>query len=274
MATAQPVKATPAQPSLDKFYDHVYDWVIRYGPSFIIGLIVLFVGLWLINRLLVWWQSGLSKKNIDESLKPFLISLVGVILRVLLILGVMQVMGIGMTLFATVIGALGVAAGLALSGTLQNFASGVLILLLKPFAVGDSIVSQGFEGTVSSIQIFYTIVTTFDNRTVIIPNSKLSNDIIVNVSRQGQRRLDIDLKFPNNIDLQQVKQVINQTIDKDENILAEPKRRIGVNLLESDGYHLMISVWVNAHGFIDTKMKLQENIIEDIKKAGIKIPGI
>lgn len=272
MATPQTTKTT--SPSLDKFYDHVYDWIIRFGPRFIIGLVVLFVGLWLVNRLLAWWHSGLHKKNVDPSLKPFLVSLVGVILRVLLILGVMQVMGIGMTLFATVIGALGVAAGLALSGTLQNFASGVLILLLKPYTVGDSIVSQGYEGIVNSIQIFYTIVTTFDNRTVIIPNSKLSNDIIVNVSREGNRRLDIDLKFGNGIDLQQVKKVINKTIDNDENILAQPSRRVGVNLLDPDGYHLLVSVWAKAHGFVDTKMKLQENLIEDIKKAGIKIPGI
>lgn len=261
-------------PQLDKFYDHLYDWIIRFGPRFIIGLVVLFVGLWLVNRLLVWWQSRLHHKNVDASLKPFLVSLVGVALRVLLILGVMQVMGIGMTLFATVIGALGVAAGLALSGTLQNFASGVLILLLKPFTVNDIINSQGFEGTITSIQIFYTIMTTFDNRTVIIPNSKLSNDIIVNVSREGIRRLDIDLKFPNNIDLQQVKKIINETIDKDENILAKPERRIGVNLLDPDGYHLLINVWVNAHGFQDTKMTLQESLIEDIKKAGVKIPGL
>lgn len=272
MATAQANKSTSF--SLDKFYDHLYDWIIRYGPRFVIGLIVLLAGLWLVNRLLAWWHSGLHKKNVDPSLKPFLVSLVGIALRVLLILGVMQIMGIGMTLFATVIGALGVAAGLALSGTLQNFASGVLILLLKPYTVGDSIVSQGFEGIVSSIQIFYTILTTFDNRTVIIPNSKLSNDIIVNVSREGNRRLDIDLKFANNIDLDQVKKIINETIDKDENILAEPKRRIGVNLLDPDGYHLLVSVWVNAHGFVDTRMKLQENIIEDIKMAGIKIPGM
>jgi len=268
------VSKTSSSPALDKFYDHVYDWIIRFGPRFIIGLVVLFIGLWLVNRLLVWWHSGLHKKHVDPSLKPFLVSLVGVILRVLLILAVMQIMGIGMTLFATVIGALGVAAGLALSGTLQNFASGVLILLLKPFTVGDSIVSQGFEGIVSSIQIFYTIVTTFDNRDVIIPNGKLSNDIIVNVSRQGNRRLDIDLKFANNIDLQQIKNIINQTIDKEETILAKPQRRIGVSLLDPDGYHLMVNVWVKAHTYQDTKMALQENLIENIKKAGIKVPGM
>lgn len=272
MATSQNTKSSTF--SLDKFYDHAYNWLISYGPRLLVGLVVLFLGLWLINRLLAWWQAGMHKKNVDPSLKPFLMSLVGVALRVLLVLFVMDIMGIGLTLFATVIGALGVAAGLALSGTLQNFASGVLILLLKPYAVGDSIVSQGYEGIVQSIQIFYTIVTTFDNRTVIIPNSQLSNNIIINVSREGNRRLDIDLKFPNGIDLQKAKEVISQTIDKDESILAEPKRRIGVNLLDPDGYHLLVSVWVQAHGFTDTKMKVQENIIEDLKKSGLKIPGL
>src|SRR6185312_5183593 len=109
-----------------------------------------------------------------------------------------------MTLFATVVGAFGVAAGLALSGTLQNFASGILILLLKPFKVGDNIITQGLEGTVTSIEIFYTLVTTFDNRSVIVPNSKLSNEVIINISREGRRRLDINYKFANNIDIKTV----------------------------------------------------------------------
>lgn len=263
---------TPFQ--LNKFYDHFYDWVIRYGPRFFVGMIVLFTGLWVISRLLNWWHDGMHRKSIDPSLKSFLVSLAGVILRILLIIGVMQVMGFGMTLFATIIGALGVAAGLALSGTLQNFASGVLILLLKPFMVGENVICQGFEGTITSIQIFYTIMTTFDNRTVIIPNSKLSNEIIVNISREGIRRIDVDLKFANQIDIPQIKAVINMAIDRSEAVLAKPERRIGIALLDPDGYHVLVNVWVNAHGFQDAKLALQENIIEDIKGAGIKIPGL
>jgi small conductance mechanosensitive channel len=259
---------------LDKFYEHVYSWVLQYGPGFIIGILVLIVGLWLIKLFVNWSHLRMHQKNVDPSVKPFLMSLFAVALRALLILGVMQIIGIKMTLFAALVGAFGVAAGLALSGTLQNFASGVLILLLKPFAVGDNIITQGMEGTVMSIQIFYTLIKTYDNRDLIVPNSQLSNQVIINVSREGSRRLEINMKFSNSIDIKQVRSIINAAIDKSENILATPERRIGVGELQADGYILSINVWINAHGFQDTKLAVQEAILQDIKDAGIKIPGM
>jgi small conductance mechanosensitive channel len=259
---------------IEKFYDQATVWIFKYGPGFLIGLLVLFIGLWLINLLLKWWQGHMQRKEIDPTIKPFLQSLVGVVLRVLLILGVVQIMGVSITLFTALVGAFGVAAGLALSGTLQNFASGVLILLLKPFVVGDNIIAQGLEGSVTSIQIFYTIVKTFDNRIVVIPNSKLSNEVIINISREGTRRLDIELKFANNIDYNEVKSVISTSIDKSKNILETPNRRIGIAGLDSDGYRVSVNVWVHAHGFQDTKLAVQENILQDIKASGIKIPGL
>jgi small conductance mechanosensitive channel len=258
---------------IDQFYHDAYDWVIHNGPRFLIGLLVLFIGLRLIKLILNWSHKGMHRKELDPSLKPFLLSLIGVALRILLILGVMQIMGIQMTLFAALIGAFGVAVGLALSGTLQNFASGILIMLLKPFVVGDNILTQGMEGTVTSIQIFYTIITTYDNRTVILPNSMLSNNMIINISRVGSRRLDIFYKFKNEVDIRQAKQVISETIDKEEGCLKTPERRIGVSLLEADSFTLAINVWVNAHGFEDTRLKLQEAILQDLKDAGLKIGG-
>jgi small conductance mechanosensitive channel len=181
--------------NLEKFYNRLYDWIIVFGPKLIFGILTLIIGLWLIKVIMRWVHHGMHRKGVDPTAKPFLQSLIGVALRVLLILGVMQILGMEMTLFTALVGAFGVAAGLALSGTLQNFASGIIILLVKPFVVGDNIVTQGLEGTVRSIQIFYTFVTTFDNRTVIVPNSKLSNEIIINISREGSRRLDIEIKF-------------------------------------------------------------------------------
>lgn len=260
--------------NVDKFYDYVYDWVLRFGPKFLIGLVVLFVGLWLISMLMRWSRSGMQKRKLDASVKSFILSLIAVALRVLLILSVMQIMGIKMTLFTALVGAFGVAAGLALSGTLQNFASGVLILLLKPFKVGENITTAGMEGTVTSIQIFYTIVETFDNRVLIVPNGQLSNQMIINTSRKGTRRLDINLKFPNNVDVKQVKSVIEKSLDESKHCLKSPEKRIGMGEIQPDGYVLAISVWVNAHGFQDTKLAVQEKLFEDIKHSGIKIPGL
>ncbi len=273
-----PVKAAAAPRSqsisVDKLYDKAYDWLISYGPRFIVGLFVLFMGLWFIRIALRWSQSGMHENKLDPTIKPFLMSLIGAVLRILLVLGVMQIMGIQMTLFTALVGAFGVAAGLALSGTLQNFASGILILLLKPFVVGDDVITQGLEGQVTSIQIFYTLITTYDNRTLIVPNSQLSNNVIINVSREGSRRLDIAIKFPNNIDIKQVKSVINAAVDKCTNILATPARRIGIGDIQPDGYVIALNVWVNAHGYQDTKLEVQETVLQDIKDSGIKIAGL
>jgi len=259
---------------IDHFYDKLYDWVITKGPSILGGLLLLFVGLWMIKLLSRWLQAGMNKKDINPSLRPFLSSLIIVILRILLVFTVMQVIGIQLTFLTVLVGGVSVAAGLALSGTLQNFASGVLILLLKPFVVGDNIIAQGQEGSVTSIQIFYTIVTTFDNRNVVIPNSKLSNEVIINISAIGSRRMDIELKFSYGIDYGHVLQIINKTIDEVAESQKFPKARIGVSGLESDGYKVAINIWVKSHGFTDAKLIFQQKIMENLKMGNVKLPSM
>ena len=216
----------------------------------------------------------MSRKQVHSSLQPFLLSLSITALNVLLIIAVIQIVGIPVTIFTTVIGAFGVAAGLALSGTLQNFAGGVLILLLRPFELGDNIIAQGQDGVVTSIQIFYTVLLTYDNRTVIIPNGKLFNEVIVNVSREGSRRLDVEIKLGYGIDVDQVKQVINKSIDETENIMNDPIRFVGIKLLEPDGIRFTSRVWVSPQNFLTAKLALQERMIKDLKDAGVKLPGV
>jgi small conductance mechanosensitive channel len=222
----------------------------------------------------LWINYSLGKREVDPSLRPFLISFSGIILQVLLIVSVMQVLGIEMTVFATVMGAFGVAVGLALSGTLQNFTSGILILLLKPFKVGDIIIAQGQEGLVTSIQIFYTLVTTFDNRTVVLPNSTLSNEVIVNLSREGLRRLDVEFKLAFNIPFEEVKAILETTINLNSDLLKIPAHQIGVSSVDPDGYKIVVNTWVDAHKYQDIKLKFQEKMIEDLKRGGIKLPGM
>jgi small conductance mechanosensitive channel len=259
---------------IEQFYEKAYTWLITTGPRIILGILILFIGLWIVRLISKWLTKSMQSREIDISLKLFLQSLILIALRVLLILAVMQIMGIEMTIFAAVIGSFGVAAGLALSGTLQNFASGVLILLLKPFQVGDNIITQGQEGTVTSIQIFYTIITTGDNKTIIVPNSKLSNEVIINITRMGKRRLDVEMKFNYGVEIDQIKEIVNNTIDKANSVLKNPKRRIGVSVVESDGYKVMINVWVNAHTFEETKFHFQEKLIQNLKESGVKLPGM
>lgn len=256
------------------FYLKGYDWIVRYGSRALVSIVLLFAGLWIIAKLKTWLHNSFDRRNIDPSLRPFLLSVSVIFLQGMLVLGIMQVLGIQMTIFAAFVGAFGVAAGLALSGTLQNFTSGVLILILKPFRVGDNIIAQGQEGTVVSIQIFYTIVTTFDNRTVILPNSKLSNEVIVNLSREGKRRLDVELKLAFTVPYEQVEAILTTTINANKDLLKDPTFRIGVSSVDPDGYKIMVNTWVQAHGYQDAKLKLQQSIIENIIAGGIKLPGM
>jgi small conductance mechanosensitive channel len=254
---------------LQKFYDQAFHWLITFGPKIIIAIIVLIIGQWILRLFNRWLKRVMETRKINASVKTFLANLLAVIFQVLLIILLMQILGIGMTLFATLIAGFSVAAGLALSGTLQNFASGVLILLLKPYKVGDNIITQGQEGTVSSIQLFYTVILTFDNKTVIVPNSKLSNEIILNLSRQGKRRVDIELKFKYNNEYEKIKEIITGAFSSLNNILKEPALRIGVSKLDADNYSVIINTWIPAHGFEDGRLLINEKLMSELKKAGL-----
>lgn len=257
-----------------KAYDKAVDWVISNGPGIIVGLIILFVGLWLIRLLKTRIRAQMSKREIHSSLQPFFLSVSIIGLNILLIVTVMQIMGFGISLFTTVLGAFTVAAGLALSGTFQNFAGGILILLLKPFELDDSILAQGQDGKVVSIQIFYTVLLTADNKTVIIPNGKLFNEVITNVTREGKRRLDFELKLEYAADVDEVKRVVYNAVKSTKNILSTPAANVGVFALELDGVRYTVRVWVQADNFLSAKLELQEKVIKDLKAAGVKLPGI
>jgi small conductance mechanosensitive channel len=237
-------------------------------------MVVLVLGIWFIKLFRKWLRHRLHKHELDTSFQPFLVSLIITILEILLGLGIIQVLGIRMTIFTTLVGAIGVAAGLALSGTLQNFTSGVLILLLKPYKVGDNIIAQGQDGIVASIQLFYTIVTTMDNRTVIIPNSKLSNEVIINISKLGKRRLDVEMKFSYAYNFEQIRAIIEKTLQHSSLVENDPQPRIGVSALDPDGFKVIINAWVDAFEFEVSKYEVQHNLVEDIKKGGIKLPGM
>lgn len=259
---------------IEDFYRLAATWIISEGPRIIFGLIVFFIGLWFIKVLRNGIRNRMSQNQIHSSLQPFILSLSITALYVALTLLVMMILNIKLDFFATIIGAGTVAIGLALSGTFQNFAGGVLILLLKPFELNDNIMAQGQDGTVTSIQIFYTVIVTPDNKTVIIPNGKLFNEVIVNVSREGKRRLDFELKLEYAVEVEQVKEIINQSIKNTPNLLDKPAATIGVYALEIDGIKFTVRVWVKPSNFLSAKLTLQENVIKDLRNAGIKLPGV
>lgn len=248
--------------------------MLSNGPKLLFGIIVFFVGLWVIRLIRNSLKNRMSQKQVHSSLQPFFLSLSITSLYFLLIIFVMEIVGIELTIFTTVIGAATVAAGLALSGTLQNFAGGILILLLKPFDLDDYIIAQGQEGVVTSIQIFYTVVLTNDNKTVIIPNGKLFNEVIVNVTREGKRRLDFEIKLGYSADSEQVKQIIQKAIEETSGMLKSPVARVGVIALEVDGIRYTVQAWIEPKTYIDAKISLHNQIIKDLRAAGVKLPGM
>ncbi len=254
---------------LENFYHRGINWLLAHGPRIAIAIIAFFLAQMAIRFSRKWLRSFLDRTKIDPSVKTFMANLIIVILQVVLFVLLMKIVGIQMTVFASIVAGLTVAIGLALSGTMQNFASGVLILLLKPYRVGDNVITQGQEGLVSSIQLFYTVILTFDNKTVIVPNSKLSNEIILNLSRQGNRRVDIELKFKYGIEFDRLKEAITKCFTSLGNILQEPALRIGISKLDTDNYSVIINTWIPAHGFEDGRLLINERLLLDLKKEGM-----
>jgi small conductance mechanosensitive channel len=256
----------------EEFYHQFHVWLVENGQSYIFALVVLIIGFSAIRFIKMRLRARMAKREVHSALRPFFQSLVITALYVLLILSVFKIIGFELTVFSTIIGAFGVAAGLALSGTFQNFAGGVLILLLKPFEIGHDIVAQGQEGVVKSIQLFYTVVITYDNRQVIIPNGKLFNEVIVNINREQKRRVDFELKLGYIVDVDQVKSIIEAAIKTFPEILHKPNPLVGVIALELDGIRFTVRVWVNTKDFLSTKIKLQEKIVKDLRNADVKLP--
>jgi small conductance mechanosensitive channel len=257
-----------------KIYERVYDWLVIYGPKILVGIIVFIAGIFMIRVLNKWVKKGMEKRHINSSIRYFLQNLFAITLQVLLVMLVLQIIGLQLTLFSAIVAGLTVAAGLALSGTLQNFVSGILILVLKPYRVGDNISTAGQEGAVTSIQLFYTVILTFDNKTLIVPNGQLSNTVVMNLSKEGKRRLDIDIKFGYMSNIAEVREVLLKSIASVPGILPDPPPQVGVSLIDVERYTITINIWTQAHGFYDTRLAVNEKLINDLIAAGIKFTGM
>ena len=205
-----------------------------------------------------------------SNFRPYLENLFKIVLYGLLILALMQILGIRMTIFTALVAALGVAAGLALSGTLQNFTSGILIIMFKPFIIADSIRTQGEEGIVKAIRLFYTVIITPANVTLIVPNSKLSNEVIFNLTKQNYRRFDTVLKFGFDLDWLKVRDKLYEAAENCEGCRKEPKVDVALDKLETDGYTVTINAWLNAIDFYEVKKKFLDALYKAI--AELKRP--
>ena len=217
-------------------------------------------------------DKGMTKGDVDPSLKPFLLGIIGMLLKAMLIISVLGMLGIEMTSFIAILGAAGLAVGMALSGTLQNFAGGVMILLFKPFKVGDVIDAQGFVGSVSEIQIFNTILKTPDNKTIIIPNGGLSTSSMTNFSTEETRRVDWVIGVGYGDDLTKARQVIKALCDNDSRILQDPGAFIAVSELADSSVNFVVRAWVSAPDYWGVFFDMNENVYNEFNKQGLNIP--
>ncbi|MBK5536686.1 mechanosensitive ion channel family protein [Pseudomonas sp. TH05] len=245
--------------------------IMEYGSRVLLAVITLAVGWWLINKLTHKVGKLLALRNADLALQGFISSLANIILKVLLIVSVASMIGVETTSFVAAIGAAGLAIGLALQGSLANFAGGVLILLFRPFRIGDWIEAQGISGTVDSIQIFHTVLRTGDNKTVIVPNGNLSNGIITNYNRQPTRKVVFDVGVDYDADLQKAREVLLE-LAKDERVMADPAPVAVVSTLGDSAITLSLRVWVKTADYWDVMFRFNELSRDRLRAAGIDIP--
>ena len=256
----------------DVILDQVTEISITYGPKLIAAIAVLIVGAWLIKVVVNGFGAAMEKGGTDPTLKPFLKGIVATLLKVMLVISVLGMLGIEMTSFIAILGAAGLAVGLALSGTLQNFAGGVMILVFKPFKAGDWIDAQGYVGSVSEVQIFNTILKTPDNKTIIIPNGGLSTSSMVNFSTEDRRRVDWTIGVGYGDDLDKAKQVIKKLCDDDLRILKDPEVFIAVSELADSSVNFTVRAWVNSADYWGVFFAMNENIYNTFNSEGLNIP--
>lgn len=257
---------------LESKSDKLVDLVMMYAPKMLLAIVTLFVGLWIIKIVLKTISRVMEKKNFDAALKPFFLDMMSIIFKVLLIISVAGMLGIEMTSFIAILGAAGLAVGMALSGTLQNFAGGVIILLFKPFRLGDCIEAQSYTGIVKEIQLFNTILLTFDNKTVIIPNGGLSTNSLVNYSTQQTRRVDMSFGIGYTDDIDQARDILKTLLSNHPKVLKDPAYFIAVSELAESSVNFVVRAWVNSVDYWDVYFFMQEMVKKEFDKNNIGIP--
>ena len=258
--------------SLDVFLAKMIDLGISVGSKILLAIVVFLVGRWIVRRLNKLLAKILEKRHVEASLSTFVKSLVNITLTLLLIIVVIGVLGIETSSFIALFASAGVAIGMALSGTLQNFAGGVMILLFKPFKVGDTIEAQGQTGTVREIQIFNTILATPDNKIIIIPNGGLSTGLMKNYSREATRRVDWEFGIAYGDDYTKAKAVIARLLDADGRVLKDPAYFIALTSLGESSVNIVVRAWVNAGDYWGIYFDMNEKVYKTFAEENLNIP--
>lgn len=249
-------------------------WITAKMGSVLLAFLFIAVGMklskWLCRLLKTYFQ----KTNLDQTVSSFLLSVIHILTNALVIITAATIMGFQVTSFITLLGTAGVTIGLALQGSLSNFAGGMLILILKPFVIGDYIKedTKGNEGTVVGIDIFYTRIRTFDNKIVVIPNGVLSNTSLTNLTKEKKRRLDLEIPISYTADIRKVRQVLTSVIENETGILKTESKDIIVQSFEDSSILMGVRVWVATENYWNVRFRMLENIKEAFDDNEIEIP--
>jgi len=258
---------------MEKYMEMGLELTLEYGPKLAGAIIVWVIGGIIIKMVTKAFESILNKRKIDISLKPFLKGIVGSLLKVMLVISVLSMLGIQMTSFVAILGAAGLAVGMALSGTLQNFAGGVMILIFKPFKNGDFIDAQGHMGTVYEIQVLNTILKTLDNKTIIIPNGGLSNGSMTNYSTEEKRRVDWTFGIGYGDKTDDAKTVLLKLMSEDSRILSDPAAPfVAVSELGDSSVNFAVRAWVKAEDYWGVFFDMNEKVYNTFDQKGLNIP--
>jgi small conductance mechanosensitive channel len=258
--------------TLDLIKQQLIDLAFQVGPKIVLGLIIFFIGKYLIGMANKIMRRAFDRSEVDPSLATFLLSFSRVVLWVLLLISIATTMGVQMTSFIAILGAAGLAVGLALQGSLSNFAGGVLILLFKPFKVGDAVEAQGTTGEVESIDILYTKIKNFDNKLVTLPNGILANNLIINYSQKATRRVDMKVGIAYGTDIKKVRKIILEVLAKDARIHKDPDPVVHFNNFAESSLELIIRSWTDTANLWPVYWENMEAIKEALEENEVIIP--
>jgi small conductance mechanosensitive channel len=257
---------------MEAILQKIWELTTIYGIKVLAALVIFIVGRWIAKGFRKLINRVLEKRNVDLTLVKFLGNLTYIILLTFFVVAALGQLGIQTTSFIAIIGAAGLAIGLAMQGSLANFAAGFLMIIFHPFKVGDFIEGAGVAGTVEEIQIFTTQLKTPDNKTIIIPNSKISGDNIVNYTTKGTRRVDMVVGIGYESDIDKAREILEELVTSDERVLKDPAHKIGVVELADSSVNFVVRPWVNLADYWDVWFDLTEKVKKRFDEAGISIP--
>ena len=259
---------------MEDYFAQFSNLAVQYAPKVIAALLTWLVGTFVINWLTRLLSALMSKRGVDNSVRPFLVSIVEVGLKVMLLLTVAGMFGVQTTSFIAIFGALAFAIGSALSGSLGHFASGILVLIFKPYKVGDLVTIAGQTGTVIEIQVFNTVLLTLDNKKIIVPNGAVTSGVITNISGQGQIRVDMLINTADDSDIDKVRSVILDVANSCPLVLKDPAAGVVVNKLPVGMIEFAVVPWCKSEHYWDVYFYMQENIKKSFDKNGISTPKL